>query len=92
MLEILEADAPEPPRSTKELAELRVRDAQLTRENNALTRRMETAVTEATRLSHELAVVVRERDEWKKEAQRHAELITSFPCCRHPHGIVGAAN
>ncbi|KAE8967628.1 hypothetical protein PF011_g27486, partial [Phytophthora fragariae] len=78
MLEILQADAPEPPCSTKELAELRVRDAQLTRENNALTRRMETAVTEATRLSHELAVVVRERDEWKKEAQRHTELITSF--------------
>ncbi|KAE9174285.1 hypothetical protein PF002_g29094 [Phytophthora fragariae] len=39
---------------------------------------METAVTEAARLSHELAVVVRERDEWKKEAQRHTELITSF--------------
>ncbi|KAE8983117.1 hypothetical protein PR003_g24386 [Phytophthora rubi] len=78
MLEILQADTPEPPCSTKELAELRVRDAQLTRENNALTRRMETAVTEATRLSHELAVVVRERDEWKKEAQRHTELITSF--------------
>ncbi|KAE9267633.1 hypothetical protein PR003_g31712, partial [Phytophthora rubi] len=78
MLEILQADALEPPCSTKELAELRVRDAQLTRENNALTRRMETAVTEATRLSHELAVVVRERDEWKKEAQRHTELITSF--------------
>ncbi|KAE8988304.1 hypothetical protein PF011_g19225, partial [Phytophthora fragariae] len=57
MQEILQADAPEPPCSTKELAELRVRDAQLTRENNALTRRMETAVTEATRLSHELAVV-----------------------------------
>ncbi|KAE9175504.1 hypothetical protein PF005_g25371 [Phytophthora fragariae] len=78
MLEILQADAPEPPCSTKELAELRVRDAQLTRENNALTRRVETAVTEVTRLSHELAVVVRERDEWKKEAQRHTELITSF--------------
>ncbi|KAE8966667.1 hypothetical protein PR001_g28330 [Phytophthora rubi] len=78
MLEILQADAPEPPCSTKELAELRVRDAQLTRENNALTRRMETAVAEASRLSHELAVVVRERDEWKKEAQRHTELITSF--------------
>ncbi|KAE9270559.1 hypothetical protein PF001_g28753, partial [Phytophthora fragariae] len=78
MLEILQADAPEPPCSTKELAELRVRDAQLTRENNALTRRMETAVTEATRLSHELAVVVRERDERKKEAQRITELITSF--------------
>ncbi|KAE8969981.1 hypothetical protein PF011_g26592 [Phytophthora fragariae] len=78
MLEILQADAPEPSCSTKELAELRVRDAQLTRENNALTRRMETAVAEASRLSHELAVVVRERDEWKKEAQRHTELITSF--------------
>ncbi|KAE8982737.1 hypothetical protein PF005_g25735 [Phytophthora fragariae] len=78
MLEILQADAPEPPCSTKELAELRVRDAQLTRENNALTRRMETVVGEASRLSHELAVVVRERDEWKKEAQRHTELITSF--------------
>ncbi|KAE9018508.1 hypothetical protein PR002_g13087 [Phytophthora rubi] len=60
MLEILQADVPEPPCSTKELVELRVRDARLTRENNALTRRMETAVTEATRLSHELAVVVRE--------------------------------
>ncbi|KAE9029100.1 hypothetical protein PR002_g10229 [Phytophthora rubi] len=78
MVEILQADAPEPPYSTKELAELPVRDAQLTRENNALTRRMETAVTEGTRLSHELAVVVRERDEWKKEVQRHTELITSF--------------
>ncbi|KAE8979333.1 hypothetical protein PF011_g22891 [Phytophthora fragariae] len=60
MLEILQADAPEPPCSTQELAELRVRDAQLTRENNALTRRMETAVTEATRLSYELAVVIQE--------------------------------
>ncbi|KAE8888644.1 hypothetical protein PF007_g23276 [Phytophthora fragariae] len=78
MLEILQADAPEPPCSTKELAELRVRDAQLTRENNALTRRMETAVVEASRLSHKLAVVVRERDEWKKEGQRHTELITFF--------------
>ncbi|KAE9017749.1 hypothetical protein PF011_g6569 [Phytophthora fragariae] len=78
MLEILQADAPEPPCSTKELVELRVRDARLTRKNNALTRRMETAVTEAARLSHELAVVVRERDEWKKESQRHTELITSF--------------
>ncbi|KAE9210283.1 hypothetical protein PF004_g16228 [Phytophthora fragariae] len=39
---------------------------------------METAVTEATRLSYELAVVVRERDEWKKEAQRQTVLITSF--------------
>ncbi|KAE8908367.1 hypothetical protein PF005_g23016 [Phytophthora fragariae] len=78
MVEILQADAPEPPYSTKELAELPVRDAQLTRENNALTRQMETAVTEATRLFHELAVVVRERDKWKKEVQRHTELITSF--------------
>ncbi|KAE9293107.1 hypothetical protein PF008_g24887 [Phytophthora fragariae] len=78
MLEILHADAPEPPCSTKELAELRVREAQLTRENNVLTHRMETAVTEAARLSHDLAVVVRERDKWKKEAPRHTELITSF--------------
>ncbi|KAE9190598.1 hypothetical protein PF004_g21857 [Phytophthora fragariae] len=87
MVEILQADAPEPPYSTKELAELPVRDAQLTRENNALTRQMETAVTEATRLFHELAVVVRERDKWKKEVQRHTELITSF---RKPVAAVAA--
>ncbi|GMF20088.1 unnamed protein product [Phytophthora fragariaefolia] len=48
MLDVLRANIFEPPSSTKELAELRVQNAKLTRDNQALLRRLESALASTT--------------------------------------------
>ncbi|GMF40703.1 unnamed protein product [Phytophthora fragariaefolia] len=78
MLDVLRANTAEPPSSTKELAELRVQNAKLTRDNQALLRRLESALASSTRFEHDLATVVRERDEWKRHATKTSELVASF--------------
>ncbi|GMF49081.1 unnamed protein product [Phytophthora fragariaefolia] len=64
--------------STKELAELRVQNAKLTRDIQALLRRLESALADSTLFEHDLATVVRERDEWKRHATKMSELVASF--------------
>ncbi|GMF53915.1 unnamed protein product [Phytophthora fragariaefolia] len=78
MLDVLHANTVEPPSSTKELTELRVQNAKLTRDNQALLRRLESALASSTRFEHDLATVVRERDEWKRHATKTSELVASF--------------
>ncbi|GMF56441.1 unnamed protein product [Phytophthora fragariaefolia] len=78
MLDVLRANTTEPPSSTKELAELRVQNAKLTRDNQAHLRRLESALADSTRFEHDLATVVRERDEWKRLATKTSELMASF--------------
>ncbi|GMF58280.1 unnamed protein product [Phytophthora fragariaefolia] len=78
MLDVLRANTAEPPSSTKELAELRVQNAKLTRDNQGLLRRLESALASSTRFEHDLATVVRERDEWKRQATKPFELVASF--------------
>ncbi|GMF49870.1 unnamed protein product [Phytophthora fragariaefolia] len=78
MLDVLRANTAEPPSSTKELAELRVQNAKLTRDNQALLRRLESALASSTRFEHDLATVVRERDEWKRHVTKTSELVASF--------------
>ncbi|GMF46767.1 unnamed protein product [Phytophthora fragariaefolia] len=78
MLDVLRANTAEPPSSTKELAELRVQNAKLTRDNQTLLRRLESALASSTRFEHDLATVVRERDEWKRHATKTSELVASF--------------
>ncbi|GMF44530.1 unnamed protein product [Phytophthora fragariaefolia] len=78
MLDVLRANTAEPPSSIKELAELRVQNAKLTRDNQALLRRLESALADSTRVEHDLATVVRERDEWKRHATKTSELVASF--------------
>ncbi|GMF57404.1 unnamed protein product [Phytophthora fragariaefolia] len=78
MLDVLRANTAEPPSSTKELAELRVQNAKLTRDNQALLRRLESALASSTRFEHDLATVVRERDEWQRHATKTSELVASF--------------
>ncbi|GMG18116.1 unnamed protein product [Phytophthora fragariaefolia] len=78
MLDVLRANTAEPPSSTKELAELRVQNAKLTRDNQALLRRLESALAGSARFEHDLATVVRERDEWKCHATKTSELVASF--------------
>ncbi|GMF57302.1 unnamed protein product [Phytophthora fragariaefolia] len=78
MLDVLRANTAEPPSSTKELAELRAQNAKLTRDNQALLRRLESALANSTRFEHDLATVVRERDEWKRHANKTSELVASF--------------
>ncbi|GMF46777.1 unnamed protein product [Phytophthora fragariaefolia] len=78
MLDVLRANTAEPPSSTKELAELRVQNTKLTRDNQALLRRLQSALASSTRIEHDLATVVRERDEWKRHATKTSELVASF--------------
>ncbi|GMF54764.1 unnamed protein product [Phytophthora fragariaefolia] len=78
MLDVLRANTAEPPSSTKELAELRVQNATLTRDNQALLRRLESALADSTRFEHDLATVVGERDERKHNATKTSELVASF--------------
>ncbi|GMF31203.1 unnamed protein product [Phytophthora fragariaefolia] len=78
MLDVLRANTAEPPSSTKELTELRIQNAKLTRHNQALLRRLESALASSTRFEHDLATVVRERDEWKCHATKTSELVASF--------------
>ncbi|KAG7381262.1 hypothetical protein PHYPSEUDO_006267 [Phytophthora pseudosyringae] len=78
LLAMLQTAYPAPPCSSQELAELRVQIGKLSRENQALTRRMDSALASAARLEQDLAVIVRERNEWKKNALRNTELISSF--------------
>ncbi|GMF56477.1 unnamed protein product [Phytophthora fragariaefolia] len=78
MLDVLRANTAEPPSSTKELAELRVQNAKLTRDNQALLRRLESALASSTRFEHDLATDVPERDEWKRHATKTSELVASF--------------
>ncbi|GMF54800.1 unnamed protein product [Phytophthora fragariaefolia] len=78
MLDVLRANTTEPPSSIKELAELRVQNAKLTRDNQALLRRLESALADSTRFEHDLATVVRERDEWKRHATKTSELVAFF--------------
>ncbi|GMF33636.1 unnamed protein product [Phytophthora fragariaefolia] len=78
MLDVLRANTAEPPSSTKEHAELRVQNAKLTRDNQALLRRLESALASSIRFEHDLATVVRERDEWKRHATKTSELVASF--------------
>ncbi|GMF43577.1 unnamed protein product [Phytophthora fragariaefolia] len=78
MLDVLRGNTAEPPSSTKELAEPRVQNANLTRDNQAPLRRLEPALTSSTRFEHDLATVVPERDEWKRHATKTSELVASF--------------
>ncbi|GMF58164.1 unnamed protein product [Phytophthora fragariaefolia] len=78
MLDVLRANTAESPSSTKELAELRVQNAKLTRDNQALLRRLESKLASSTRFEHDLATVVRKRDEWKRHATKTSELVASF--------------
>ncbi|GMF58256.1 unnamed protein product [Phytophthora fragariaefolia] len=78
MLDGLRANTAEPPSSTKETAELRIQNAKLTRDNQALLRRLELALASSTRFEHDLATVVGERDEWKRHATKTSELVASF--------------
>ncbi|KAG7390567.1 hypothetical protein PHYPSEUDO_007507 [Phytophthora pseudosyringae] len=63
LLAMLQTASPAPPGSSQELAELRVQAGKLSRENQALTRRMDSALASSARLEQDLAVVVWERDE-----------------------------
>ncbi|GMF62276.1 unnamed protein product [Phytophthora fragariaefolia] len=78
MLDVLRANTAEPPSSIKELAELRAQNAKLTRDNQALLRLLESALASSTRFEHDLATVVRERDEWKRQTTKTSELVASF--------------
>ncbi|GMF53006.1 unnamed protein product [Phytophthora fragariaefolia] len=78
MLDVLRANTAEPSSSTKELAELRVQNAKLTRDNEALLRRLESALASSTRFEHDLVTVVRERDDGKRHATKTSELVASF--------------
>ncbi|GMF55655.1 unnamed protein product [Phytophthora fragariaefolia] len=78
MLDVLRTNTAEPPSSTKELAELRVQNTKLTRDNEALLRRVESVLADSTRFEHDLATVVCERDEWKRHATKTSELVASF--------------
>ncbi|GMF36257.1 unnamed protein product [Phytophthora fragariaefolia] len=78
MLDVLRANAVEPPSSTKELAELRVQNAKMTWKNQALLRRLDSGLADSARFEHDLAPGVRERDEWKHNATKPSELVASF--------------
>ncbi|GMF54699.1 unnamed protein product [Phytophthora fragariaefolia] len=76
--DVFRANTTKPPSSTKELAELRVQNAKLLRGNQALLRRLESALASSTRFEHDLVTVVRERDEWKRHATKTSKLVASF--------------
>ncbi|GMF16264.1 unnamed protein product [Phytophthora fragariaefolia] len=78
ILDVLRANTAELPSSTKELAELRVQNAKLTRENQALLRRLESALADSARFKPDIATVVRERDEWKDNATKKSEMVASY--------------
>ncbi|GMF37839.1 unnamed protein product [Phytophthora fragariaefolia] len=78
MLDVLRANTAESASSTKELAELRVQNAKLTRDNQDLLQRLESALADSTRFEHDLATVVRECDKWKRHATNTSELVVSF--------------
>ncbi|GMF27703.1 unnamed protein product [Phytophthora fragariaefolia] len=78
MLDVLRANTAETPGSTKEPAELRVQNAKLTRDNQGLLRRLKSALDNSTPFEHDLATVVRERDEWKRHTTKTSELVASF--------------
>jgi len=78
LLEVLQASSPDPPCSGKQIADALVENTELRRDNDALTRRMHSALADSARLNQEFATLVRERDAWKKSSDKQSLLVSSF--------------
>jgi hypothetical protein len=78
LLQVLQACSPGPTCSGKQIADVLVENAELRRDNDALIRRMHSALTDSARLNQVFATLVRERDEWKKSSDKVSILVSSF--------------